>query len=281
MTSFFQRKPWRVCRVCFRWVRIFSLLAVLTVVAAFIYLNQHGLPEWAKRRLLAELRARGLVFQYEKIRLDFYGGIVAEKVAFERADEPDAVKFFVQSVGVQLDGAALLHRRLVVDSLHLRGGRFVVPLGATNSPSEFTVETIEADIAFLPDDKWRFDNLRARCLGGRFQISGWLDNASAVTNWSLGRAPAATTGTNAPRRDWREPFRDAATAAQKMRFTVAPVIKGRLRADALKPMSVLMRLDADAGGARTPWGDAQRFQLTLESIPATNGGAIIGGKLNL
>ena len=51
---------WRKCRVCFRWLRISAWLVVLAALCAVVWLNQIGLPDFLKTRLVATLRERGV-----------------------------------------------------------------------------------------------------------------------------------------------------------------------------------------------------------------------------
>ena len=68
---------WRTCRICFRWVRITVWLLILALLGVLIYLNQIGLPDFAKKPLLEKLRARGLDLQFSRLRLRWYGGLTA------------------------------------------------------------------------------------------------------------------------------------------------------------------------------------------------------------
>jgi len=60
---------WQRFRRCFRWCRITLLLFVLLFLGSLVYLNRVGLPEFLKARLVSELRARGVVLQFTRMRL--------------------------------------------------------------------------------------------------------------------------------------------------------------------------------------------------------------------
>jgi hypothetical protein len=74
--------------VYFRRLRIGVWVLILTLLGGVLYLNQIGLPDFAKQPLLENLRARGLDLQFSRLRLRWHYGIVAENVRFGRADEP-------------------------------------------------------------------------------------------------------------------------------------------------------------------------------------------------
>ena len=102
-----KRGFWRTCRVYFRRVRITVWLLILALLGALLYLNQIGLPDFAKKPLLENLRARGLDLQFSRLRLSWYRGIVAENVRFGRADEPLSPELTVAQVQVRLNHRAL------------------------------------------------------------------------------------------------------------------------------------------------------------------------------
>src|SRR6266545_3589266 len=79
---------WQRFRRYFRWCRITLLLFVLLFLGSLVYLNRVGLPEFLKARLVSELRARGVVLQFTRMRLRWYHGLVAENVSLGPADEP-------------------------------------------------------------------------------------------------------------------------------------------------------------------------------------------------
>src|ERR1019366_253580 len=123
---------WRTARICFRRFRITVWSLILTLLGGLVYLNQIGLPDFAKKPLLEKLRARGLDLQFSRLRLSWYHGIVAENVRFERADEPLSPQLTLREVRVRLNYAALARLQFQIDSLMLRQGRLVWPLAETN-----------------------------------------------------------------------------------------------------------------------------------------------------
>src|ERR1051325_510570 len=212
------------------------------------------------------------------MRLDFYGGIVAEQMRFGGVDDTNSPEVFIESVGVPFCPRRVVRRReLEVESLVLQGGRITLPVGASNGPpASLVVEGLDARVSLLPGDVWQVHELRARSLGAHFDLAGTLTNASAIQDWKFGggrggRAESA----------WREYLRRTIDIAGRLRFRAVPEVRGHWRADAADPLRALARLELHANGARTPWGDAEKFTLDLHSVPATNKDDILGARVEL
>ncbi len=108
---------WRKCRVCIRWLRRAALVAVLAAICAFLWFNRVGLPDFLKRRLVDSLHARGVELQFDRMRLSLVNGLVAENVRIGHAAGPDSPALSAREVRLELDYAAMLHRRLQLDGL--------------------------------------------------------------------------------------------------------------------------------------------------------------------
>src|SRR6266545_2477055 len=126
---------WQRFRRYFRWCRITLLLFVLLFLGSLVYLNRVGLPEFLKARLVAELRARGVVLEFTRMRLRWYHGLVAENVSLGRADAAGP-HLSIGEADLKLDRAALYKLHFQVNSLVLHDGRLVLPLASANQPPE-------------------------------------------------------------------------------------------------------------------------------------------------
>ena len=168
-----KRGFWRTCRVCFRWVRIAVWLLILVLLGALLYLTQIGLPDFAKKPLLENLRARGLDLQFSRLRLRWYRGIVAENVRFGRADEPLSPELTVAQIQVRLNHHALARLQFQIDSLVLRQGRLVWPLAETNqAPRQLAVENIQTDAALSARRRMGAGSVHGRFCRGENPIIG-------------------------------------------------------------------------------------------------------------
>ena len=265
-----KRGFWRTCRVYFRRVRIAVWLLILVLLGALLYLTQIGLPDFAKKPLLENLRARGLDLQFSRLRLSWYRGIVAENVRFGRADEPLSPELTVAQVQLRLNHHALARLQFQIDSLVLRQGRLVWPLAETNqAPRQLAVENIQTELRFLPGDEWALDQFTAGFAGARIQLSGTVAHASAVREWKLLKAEQA-----APVSAWRDRLREFADTLERIHFSAPPTLRLDVRGDARDLASFGIRVLLDTPGADTPWGAVNQGRFSARLFPATTNGAV-------
>ena len=259
---------WRTCRIGFRWLRISVWLLILGLICTLLYLNQVGLPDFAKRRLLRTVRQRGLDLQFSRMRLRWFRGIVAENVRFGQANAPLSPHLTLAEIQIHLNYRALARLQFEVDSLVLRRGRLIWPIGETNQPPrQLVVDQLQSDLRFLPGDEWVLDRLTANFAGAHFELSGTVANASAVREWKLFQAkPAAPVGV------WRRRLRELADVLDRIRFSAPPEFKVRVRGDALDLASFGIHAILLTPGAETPWGRLSQGYVNARLFPAgTNG----------
>jgi AsmA-like protein len=257
---------WRICRIYFRRVRITVWLVLLGLSGALVYVNQIGLPDFAKRPLLEKLRARGIDLRFSRLRLRWYGGIVADNVRFERADEALSPQLSVREVQVRLNHRALAHLQFQVDALILRQGRFVWPVAQTESLARpLMVDRIQTELRFLPDDQWSLDKFTADFQDAHIYLSGIISNASAVRDWKFFQ-PATPT----PAGLWQERLRHFADTLDQIHFSAPPDLRLDVRGDARAPESFSVRTYVNAPGADTPWGRVSQARFIAQVLPATN-----------
>src|ERR1044071_4861568 len=254
-----QRRSRQRFRRYFRWCRIGFLLFVLLLLGCLTYLNRVGVPEFLKARLVAELRSRGVVLGFTRMRLRWYHGLVAENVRLGRADAPAGPRLSVGEIDIKLDRAALHELRLRVDSLLLHDGRLVLPLPFSGGPPEqFVLNDIMTELRLLPEDRWELDRFTALCLGARIELSGTLTNATAVRGWRFQR-PAGE-----PAFPWQTRLRQVVRIVRQMRFRHPPVIVLDLRGDARVPAGLTADLRLSAPRADTAWGELEKLVLNAK-----------------
>src|SRR6516162_7402016 len=129
-----KRRFWRICGIYFRRFRITVWFVLFVLLSVLVYLNQVGLPDFAKRPLLQKLHDRGLDLQFSRLRLRWYQGIVADNARFGRADEPLGPQLTVGEVQVLLNLRSLRRLKFQVDELVLRRGHLIWPIAETNQP---------------------------------------------------------------------------------------------------------------------------------------------------
>jgi hypothetical protein len=263
-----KRGFWRTCRVYFRRFRIAVWLLILALLGALLYLTQIGLPDFAKRPLLDNLRARGLDLQFSRLRLSWQHGIVAEKVRFGRADQPLSPELTVALVQLRLNYQALSQRQIQIDSLLLRQGRLVWPFADTNqAPRQLAVENIQTELRFLPDDEWALDSFTADFAGASIQLSGMLAHASAVREWKF-----LKTEQTEPVSAWEDRLQEFADILERIRFSAPPMLRVEVRGDARDLASFGARVLLNTPGADTPWGTVSLGRFTARLFPASTNG---------
>lgn len=266
MASRDQSRLWRICRVCFRRLRLLILVLILIVLGAIVYLNQVGLPEFVKKPLLDRLREQGVELQFTRIRLRWDRGIVAENVEFGRADGPSSAKLSLKEVAVQFNYRALARLRLQVDALALHDGRLFWSIAESDrADRNVSVENIQSAIRFLPGDRWSLDAFQARFAGANIRISGSITNASAIREWQFLQArDRVRKGTLSTR------LSQLADTLDYIQFSESPELRLDIRGDARDLQSFAVRLDVSAPDADTPWGTFQSGLLTLRLLPAAS-----------
>ena len=100
---------WKLLRIYFRRFRLGMWLVILALLGALLYLNQLGLPDFAKNPLLEKLRARGLDLQFTRLRLRFPHGLVADNVTFGGTNNAANPVLRLKEIQLRLDYAALAH----------------------------------------------------------------------------------------------------------------------------------------------------------------------------
>jgi hypothetical protein len=273
-----QRKRWtfwRVCRVGFRCVRILAWLLVLAALVAFLWFNQRGVPDFIKRPVLAELKARGFDLEFQRLRWQWFRGLVAEGITLARAGDSPGPHFAAAEAEVRLDHEALKRFEFVVSGVALRQGELKWTLAPTNLPARtLTVTNLATALRFLPGDVWELPQLTATVQGIEMKVSAVVTNASA-----LGKKRKKPSGPEAPPKTPRpgaeEILHRVLNELARVQFAAPPEIELALRADARLELGAQADLQVKALGVRTPWGNGRSASFTARIVqpPGTNGAA--------
>jgi hypothetical protein len=267
---------WRKCRIAFRCVRFAAWLAVLAVLAAILWCNRVGLPDFLKARLVATLAEHGVNLEFSRMRLSFTHGIVAENVRVGEAQTPDSPVFAARQVQLELNYPALLHRRWQLDGLVLRNGLFTLPVSPTDA---LTLTNLQTALRFQANDTWSLDHFRANFAGAQIGISGEVAHAPEAARWKL------FAGHGTDRGQLQASLKIFSDALRQIHFEGEPQIRLALAGDARDPHSISLRLTATADGVNTPWFTAHGFlgeaNLTAPATAPTNMDAAWGFWTNL
>ena len=91
----------------------------------------------------------------------------------------------------------------------------------TSAPRQLTLEHIQTDLRFLPNDEWALDNFKAGFLGAKVQLSGTLAHASAARDWKFLQPQAQPQGPG----KWHDRLRQLADALQHIHFASPPELR--------------------------------------------------------
>jgi hypothetical protein len=250
---------WQKCRTVFRHFRRLIIFVVLVLICAIVWLNRVGLPDFLKRPLVETLRARGVELEFARLRLSLRHGLVADDVHLGRAEKAENPTLSLRQVQLRLDYRALLHRRLQINGLVLRQGKFIWPLSPTNA---LTLDRIQTDLRFQTNDTWSLDNFQADFAGVKLRLSGDIAHAPALRNWEIFRGAP----TNAARQFHWQKIGDT---LRQIHFAGMPQLSLIVNGDARDPRSFRVHLTALVPAADTPWGSARTVQLAARLTALT------------
>ncbi|HEY4415187.1 MAG TPA: hypothetical protein VGO57_05800, partial [Verrucomicrobiae bacterium] len=277
---------WRKCRTTFRWCRISLWCIILLGLCCLIRLNRVGLPEFLKTRLVTALRQEGVQLEFARLRLSFVRGVVADDVHVGDAQDSTNATLSVREVQLQLNYAALFHRRLQVDGLALRDGIFTLAASPTNA---LTLTNLQAGLRFGEKDTWTLDHFHADFENVRISLSGELAHAPEVLNWDIFRSPKAaapgTTNKFASRSMLAQGLQQVSGSLAPIRMIGSPTVELAVAGDARDFHSLAVRLSMEVPAVRTPWFSARNLQVAARvTAPAgapTNSDAALGFWKNL
>jgi AsmA-like C-terminal region len=266
-------------RICFRTgVRslVFALLALSGLV---LYLHEAGFPSSVKRSISAELKRLGVVFDCERLRLRFYGGIVADGATLRRAGPGVQDSARADEVALGLDWSPLLQfSGPTIRRLTLRQGRFTLPLqgGPGDGPSYlFSFDVARANIRILDADAWELEWLDATTHGARIRATG------SLTNLTRTHAPSETPG-GTRSRAWQGDLERLGRFLDGMAWKNPPELNLAFRADIRHPERSTANLGFSAGGVRLSGADIGSLKLfaDVRAAATTNDAMFLSWRLD-
>ena len=258
-TSFWQR-----CRVAFRWCRISTWLLVLILVSVFFWINQIGLPNFLKIRLLNSLHSRGIELEFTRMRWRVTRGIVAENVRIGGVSPDISPVLSLAEIQLKLDHHALVHRQLRLNELILHEGKLTWTLSPTNV---LMLNNIECQFRIQTNDVWTLDRLNADLGFARLCVAGEIAHAPELQHW-----PLFHLRPNGPQEPLQIQIKRISDQYNRIHFEGFPQLNLALNGDARDIDSFKLKLSLAAPGAETPWGHFRAVALTAKiNPPATSG----------
>jgi hypothetical protein len=255
------RRGWRCCR------RTLISLGVIGA-GALLYLTQIGFPGFLQGPILQRAQARGIHIQAERLRLDWYRGVVAESVTLAEANPSGGPELSFTEVSFRPKFSSLWKLSLRLADLELRGGRLAFALDDVDPPeNQFAAHSIAADLRWLPDDQLEIRRLTARTLGTRLELSGVITHASRFASRvepSDESPPALEV--------WRANLQRILRLSDLTEFSDEPQLHMDVAGDARDLSTLTAHLRFQASDATTPWGklDALRGRGQLNQATGTN-----------
>lgn len=247
---------WRKCRTTFRWCRFTLWTLLLIVLMILFWLNRVGLPDFLKARLVTALHDQGVRLEFSRMHLSFVHGLVADNVRIGGTQTTGSPAFAAREVQLHLDFGAWLHGRWQVDGLAVRDGGFTL---ANPGGQPLALTNLQTAVEFKPDGTWLLGHFSANFAAASLIISGQVAHAPEVSRWKIfsgrpGGGRSALTG----------PLQEFADTMAQIHFIGQPTLALKLDGDARDVHSMLLTVNANAPGMRTPWFSAVGFRWFAE-----------------
>ena len=151
------------------------LLALLLVVAAVVYFEEHDFPPYLTRAVERQLLQRGIAAQFKSIRLDILRGVIATDAALADAREPGHVLARIDRLQIRWDWPRLLRGENAISDLRIANANIVVPTPADEiGPEVFTASEASATLRLAEDGVVEVDQLTGIYCGIRMLMSGQI-----------------------------------------------------------------------------------------------------------
>jgi hypothetical protein len=238
-------RRWRWCRR--------SLLALLACLGGgLLYLTLMGFPDFLKESILHEVRSHGIEIDVERLRLDWYRGLVAETVILAGTGSTRDAGLAFTEIAYRPKLTVPWRFSLRAANLQLLGGRLAFAVeDAEGNPGTFTADSIAAELHWLANDQLVIKRLSARAMGARLELEGALTNVSGFGAWAARKRrreepPAFEV--------WQANLERAIRVAEALRFSQEPQLFLNVAGDADDLTTLTARIRFQASDAVTPWG---------------------------
>src|SRR4051812_22902320 len=125
-------RPRRIVKRLFRSFCRLLVLLILALLAIAVYLEKAGIPDFLKKRIVQQVRARGWDLEFSALRFHWYRGILAENVLLRRAGNKPGPTIFIDEAACQIRRDDLRRFPFQPDPSTCAGaelyGSFVIPM---------------------------------------------------------------------------------------------------------------------------------------------------------
>lgn len=225
-------KPRLPPRRLLRWAVRLSATFLLTVALIFLYLNQVGLPDFAKTRLQSELQAHGWNVEVDRLRWQPQKRqLLAEGVQWQANGGDFQPRFSARTLEIHLQSWFAFPPKIKAVTLH--NGALDLPLSASEDASALQATNVQTKLSLADPHYWGME-ISAQCLGLSIDLQSQVTNAYAFKNWRSQSKSAAT--------QWRNILRQIVQTHESLGFAGNPSLQIHLNLDAAHPQKSTARL---------------------------------------
>jgi hypothetical protein len=259
MSSSTKRQPRQ--RRWLKWATRLVLVGCVAVASLLLYLNQIGLPEFAKSLLQQELAANGLNLEFERLRWRMERGLVAEGVQLEVSRTNSQPSLIAEELKIRFNRQSLLTGTPKIASVLLNNGQLGLPLvdEETLNSLKFEISDLQTKLSFPSPNLWVLENFNAVCLGIRFELQAEITNAFALKSWRL-----KPKQTDEPPK-WPKVLQQIIRTRNEIDFTGTPALAIKLHADAAHPERSTANISLSCDAMESPWGSIKNFSLQVST----------------
>jgi hypothetical protein len=147
------------------------LLAAAIFCLAYLYLA--GFPEFLKNFIVQQVNERGVAFQFQKMRLDLFRGVVASDAVLADARAPQEPWAQIDEIEFQWSWRRLIHRENPLTAIRIANAVISVPTPPDEQgPEKFTATDAYAIFRFRDDRTIEVDRLTGVYCGIRLFVTG-------------------------------------------------------------------------------------------------------------
>ena len=248
-----------------RWpLRVCALLLLATAGAA-LYLNQAGLPAFAKRSLQSRMAQRGIQIDFDWLRMDWNGVWRVGQLQLGQADAAGSVAVTVGSSFVRPDYGTLLIGRPDLREFSLAGIRFDAQLtdAGTNLPP-LQVSFPRGELRLSDTGTLTANRLNGDVLGVSVDVELNLANVMALrADRAPDTDPVDAKGLSEKLKSFKVSLGGLAKRRDTVRFRTKPSFELRLDGDAEHLGEMKGRLALLADGVTMPVGALETLTVGL------------------
>lgn len=245
-----------------KWGLLFGVLIASLLLGTLWYLENRGLPEFVKVRILENLRTKGIELDFASMRWTPKDGILVEEVTLVAPKDPNEPSFSAEVVQVRLSPLQWLFQEINIEEAIVHGGHLTMPIDSDIEEVEkFEAVSIATKVKLHSRHWWELEFLNAEMLGLEISCSGSVTNAFAFSEWSTGKSSPDT------------PFKFGRLVKQivetkeRIQFSVPPEIRVHVDLDAKDPEKSSAKVSIQSDLISTEFGEIRGGLLTAE-IPA-------------